>query len=200
VTRSDPITRSHPIQVVVAYDFSPSSEQALFRAVEVALRAPQHVLHVVGALDPRDGFASLGPLKGVTYETADRVQQLIKERVVEAFAGRPAAADVQFFVHARIGKPANEILGVASEVGADLIFIGSHGKTGVERFLLGSVSERVVREAQCPVMIAREKTYPDVDLMKVTRFEHARAPHREPHRYSYSNSQVILRPNDWPLN
>lgn len=194
------MTEAHPLHVVVAYDFSPSSEQALIRAVEVALRAPQHVLHIVGALDPHNGLASLGPLKGVTYETADRVQQLIKERVVNAFAGRPAASEVQFFVHARIGKPANEILDVAREVGADLIFIGSHGKTGVERFLLGSVSERVVREALCPVMIAREKTYAEVDLMKVTRFDHARTPHREPHRYSYSNRQVILRPNDWPIN
>lgn len=183
----------HPVQVVVAYDFSPSSEQALARAIEVAARAPQHVLHIICALDPH------ARLKGATYETADRLHQMIIERVTSAFAGRATASDVQFFVHARIGNPAEEILDLAGEIGADLIFIGSHGRTGVERLLLGSVSERVVRKAKCPVLVARPKTYADVDLLRVTRYEHERTPHREPHSYMYSNRQVVLRPKDWPL-
>ena len=187
------IETRRPVQVVVAYDFSPSAEQALMRAVDVAARAPQHVLHIIGALEPQV------PLKGVTYDTADRLHKLIAERVVAAFAGRETASEVQFFVHARIGKPAKEILALASEVGADLIFIGSHGKTGVERLILGSVSESVVREAKCPVLVARPKTYADVDLLRVTRYEHERAPHREPHCYTYTNRQVVTRPNDWPL-
>lgn len=189
----------NPIQVIVAYDFSPSSEEALARAVDVAARAPQHVLHVVTVLDPADRAFSVGTLHGVTYETADRVQEIVAERVKNAFAGRSTAADVQFYIHARIGKPANEILALGYEVGADLLFIGSHGKTGIERFLLGSVSERVVREARCPVMVIRPKTYPHVDLLQVEKVEHARAPHREPHCYTYSNQQVVMRPTDWPL-
>jgi nucleotide-binding universal stress UspA family protein len=189
-----------PVQIVVAYDFSPSSEQALARAVEVAARAPQHVLHVVAVLDPHTRSAAVEPLERVSYETADRLQQLIMERVRAAFAGRPTAAEVQFFVHARIGKPAQEILALASEVGADLIFIGSHGKIGVERLLLGSVSERVVREAGCPVMVVRSKSYADVDLLKIAHYDHARTPHRQPHCYTYTNRQVILRPADWPIS
>ena len=191
---------NHPVQVVVAYDFSPSSEQALGRAVEVAARAPQHVLHIIAVLDPHDRAASGGLMKGVTYETADRLQAALVERVTATFAGRPTAAEVQFFVHARIGKPAAEILALASEVGADLIFIGSHGKTGLDRILLGSVSERVVREAGCPVLVARPKTYADIDLMKVMRYDHPRAPHREPHLYTYKNRQVQLRPDEWPIS
>jgi nucleotide-binding universal stress UspA family protein len=179
-----------PVQVVVAYDFSPSSEQALGRAVEVAARAPQHVLHIVSVLDPHEH---------ATAEVADRVREELLAHATAAFAGRPTAAEVQFFVHARIGQPAAEILMLAREVGADLIFIGSHGKTGIERLLLGSVSERVVREAGCPVMVARPKTYPDVELLKIMRYEHERAPHREPHCYTYTNNQVLLRPNDWPI-
>ncbi len=190
---------NRPIQVVVAYDFSPSSEEALARAVDVAARAPQHVLHIVAALDSQDRATS-GPFAGVTYETADRVQAMIRERVTGAFAGRTTAAEVQFFIHARIGKPAAEILALASEVGADLIFIGTHGKTGLERFVLGSVSERVAREAGCPVMITRAKTYADVALLKVTPFEHERTPHREPHCYTYTNRQVIFRPEYWPIS
>lgn len=194
------IAALHPVQVVVGYDFSPSSEQALARAVEVAARAPQHVLHIVAALDPHDRVSLAGELEDPSYDTAERVQKLILERVTTAFAGRSTASDVQFFVHARIGNAAKEILAVASDVGADLIFIGSHGKTGVERLVLGSVSERVVREAGCPVLVARSKKYADVDLLRITRFEHERTPHREPHVYTYSNRQVIMRPDDWPIS
>jgi nucleotide-binding universal stress UspA family protein len=53
------------------------------------------------------------------------------------------------------GGPAETIAKVASEWGADLIVIGSHGRTGVRRVLLGSVAEGVVRSAPCPVLIAR---------------------------------------------
>jgi nucleotide-binding universal stress UspA family protein len=190
----------HPVQVVVAYDFSPSSEQALARAIEVAARAPQHVLHIVAAIDPHDPFAGSGPLHKVSYEAAGEVQKVIMENVTSAFAGRETGSEVQFFVHARIGKPATQILALAAEVGADLIFIGSHGKTGVERMLLGSVSERIVREAKCPVLVARPKTYADIELLHVTRYDHQRTPHREPHCYTYSNRQVLLRPNAWPIS
>ena len=194
------IQASHPVQVVVAYDFSPSSEQALARAIEVAARAPQHVLHIVSAIDPHDRLAGATVWTSVSYDTAEAVQKLITEGVTKAFAGRETASDIQFFVHARLGKPAAEILALASEIGADLIFIGSHGKTGVERLLLGSVSERVVREAKCPVLVARAKTYADIDLLRVTRYDHERTPHREPHCYTYSHRQVLLRPDDWPLS
>ncbi|MBX3157707.1 MAG: universal stress protein [Deltaproteobacteria bacterium] len=187
------IEPAHPIQVVVAYDFSPSSELALARAIDVAARAPQHVLHIVAAIEPR-GFAH------ASYGDAEAVQRSIIENVTVAFAGRPTAADVQFFVHARIGKAADQILALASEVGADLIFIGSHGTTGVERWLLGSVSERVVREARCPVMVVRAKTYADVELLRVVRYDHERAPHREPHCYTYTDRRVLLRPDAWPIS
>ena len=187
-----------PIQVVVAYDVSPSSEVALARAIDVAARAPQHVIHVVVAIDPHDRVPT-SRRGAVTYETAQSIQATITEHVTAAFAGRTTAADVQFYVHARIGTPAAEILALASEVGADLIFIGTHGKTGVERLLLGSVSERVVREARCPVLVARPKGYAEVNLLKVFRYDHERPHHREPHRYTYTNRQVVLRPTDWPL-
>ena len=188
---------NQPIQVVVAYDFSPSAEHALARAIEVAARAPQHVLHVLTAIDHHDGPQAKS---GTAYDNAEHVQRLLVEVMKQAFAGRPTASEVQFFVHARIGKPAQEILQLAAEVGADLIFIGSHGKTGLERLVLGSISERVVREALCPVMVARPKGYPHVELLKVVPFDHARTAHREPHRYSYTNNQVIARPPDWPLS
>ena len=187
-----------PVQVVVAYEFSPSAEAALERAVEVACRAPQHVLHVLAAIDSRHGMP-IAPTNHVTYEYAEQIQRMVSERIKSLFTGRASASEVQFFVHARIGRPADEILKLAEEVGADLVFIGSNGRTGVERVVLGSVSERVVREAKCPVLVARPRTYKDVPLEHVIKYDHDRKSYAPPHRYTYVNNQVINRPNDWPL-
>ena len=188
-----------PVQVVIAYDFSLSAEQALLRAVEVACRAPQHVLHVIAALDARQGLPVLAS-KNIDWEYAEKVQAMLAERVKLAFAGRPSVSEVHFFVHARIGKPVEEILTLCREVAADLVFIGSHGATGIERLVLGSVSERVVREAKCPVMVVRAKAYEPVELMDVYRYDHERKPHAAPHRYAYADRKAITRPNDWPIS
>ncbi len=193
------MSESKPVQVVVAFDFSPSSELALARAVEVVARAPQHVLHVAAILSEHNG-SLFGTLGGVTYHDAENLQKKVSEKVAAAFEGRPTASEVEFYVHARIGKPYEEILDLSREVSADLIFIGSHGKTGLERLVLGSVSERVVREAQCPVMVVREKTYEPVTRERVIRNDHPRAFHATPHRYSYADKRVTLRPSDWPLS
>ncbi len=192
------MTEPRPIQVVVAYDFSPSAEEALARAVDVACRAPHHVLHVVTAIDPHGGLP-IAPTTEVDYLYAERIQKMVSARMTAAFAGRTAAHEVQFFVHARIGKPVDEILELARSIGADLIFIGSHGKKGVERYVLGSTSERVVREAKCPVMVVRHKTYDHVDLLHVFEYEHERTPYHPPHRYVYLDERVIRRPADFPL-
>lgn len=192
----NPVIR--PVQVVVAYDFSPSSEEALLRAIEVACRAPHHVLHVIAAIDARHGLA-VHPATKIDYDYAEKIQELVTARLTAGFAGRKTASEVQFFVHARIGKPAEEVLALADEVGADLVFIGTHGKTGLDRMMLGSVSERVVREAKCPVMVVRTKTYPDKELMHVFKYEHDRPGYHPPHRYSYIEDRVMMRPKDWPM-
>jgi nucleotide-binding universal stress UspA family protein len=57
----------------------------------------------------------------------------------------------------REGTPVEEILNAARETSADLIVMGTHGRTGLPHVLLGSVAERVVRSAQCPVLTVRAK-------------------------------------------
>ncbi|MEO7095206.1 MAG: universal stress protein [Polyangiales bacterium] len=187
------------VQVVIAYDFSPSAELALQRGIDVACRAPQHVLHIVTAVDGRHGLALL-PTKHVDYDYAARVQELLADHVKRAFAERPSVSEVQFFLHARIGHPAEEILGLCREVSADLVLVGSHGTTGLERLVLGSVSERVAREAKCAVMVVRASTYEPVELLNVIRYDHERKPYTPPHRFSYVDRTAITRPNDWPIS
>ena len=62
---------------------------------------------------------------------------------------------------AEVGDAATTICNVAAEVGADLIIIGSHGRTGVKRLMLGSTSEHVLRHAPCPVLVVREENPKD---------------------------------------
>ncbi len=175
------------VQVVVAYDFSPSAELALVRAIEIAARAPQHVLHIISVLT-RHGS---GPLRASEPDDADRIRTTLSDQLTSLLSGGRRTRAIEFFVHTRIGKRAEQILGLASDVGADLIFIGAHSDddTTVARMFIGSVSERVVRDARCPVVVVRDKTYEDVQLAKMTSNEHGRTPYTPPHRYSYSSEQ-----------
>lgn len=188
-------------QVVVAYDFSETADIALERAVELAVRAPDHVLHFVSVIDPHRGFG-LEEGEHVDWRYAEKVQQELLAALKEIFAERAEGREIHFFVHALIGNAADEILKLAEDVGADMVVIGSHGRTGLKRLLLGSVSEAVVRRARCPVIVARPKAYEDVALEKVVEVTRPDGVHRHarPHRYSYSSSVVQTRPSDWPLN
>jgi nucleotide-binding universal stress UspA family protein len=190
--------RSYLSPVVVAYDFSRSAGAALHRAVALAARAPSHVLHVVCVIDPKEAIPSIPPYNGIDHMYAARVQEALTAEIQHELDKIDVVEPVHFFVHARIGHPVPEILELAREIGADLIIVGSHGMTGIERMLVGSTSERVVREAHCTVEVARPKTYPDVELLAVEQVE----PHDAyvpPHRYTYEDHRVNLRPAEWPL-
>jgi nucleotide-binding universal stress UspA family protein len=188
--------------VVVGYDFSQSGRAALHRAVTLAGRAPFHVLHVVCVVDPKEAIPSLPSYNGVDYMYAARVQEALATETQHELDRADVRADVRgsvhFFVHARIGKAAPEILALAEEVGADLIIVGSKRMTGIERLILGSTSEHVMREAGCTVEIARTKRYPEVELVPIEPAEPAHS-YVPPHRYTYEDHRVNLRPAEWPL-
>jgi nucleotide-binding universal stress UspA family protein len=184
--------------VVVGFDFSVSGEAALTRAVAIAARAPYHVLHVACVVDPRAPIPRIPSYHGVDASYAARVQEALAAEVHDELERQAVATAIDFFVHARIGKAAPELLALAREVGADLIVVGSHGLTGVERFVVGSVSARIVREAGCTVEVARAKQYADKELPDPAVLdEHRFVP---PHRYQYADHRVLLRPTDWPLS
>jgi nucleotide-binding universal stress UspA family protein len=188
-----------PRHVIVAYDFSPEAEHALTLALDTAHRDERIVLHLVAAIPPDYGLP-IAPLAKVDYEYADQIHQRVVERVWAACTDRGVAREVHFFVHARIGAAGHEILSVAEEVGAELILVGSHGRTGVDRMVLGSVSERVVREARCPVMVCRPAEYRPTDLLTVVPVAGPHHRYVRPHRYAYVETRVQKRPDDWPLS
>ncbi len=189
---------SEQSQVVVGYDFSHSGQAALYRAVALASRAPFHVLHFACILDPHGGIHAL-PTKHVDMEYADHVRDQLASVIEQELRNANTEGRVHFNIHVRISKhPAKEILDVARDVGADLIIVGSKGLTGLERVVLGSVSEQIVREAKCSVVIARPKEYAYVPLLDIVEVE--RHPHEHAsHRYTYEDHRATLRPSDWPM-
>ena len=189
-----------PLQthVVVAFDFSHSAHAALERALLLA-RAPAHMLHFVCVIEPHVPIPAVAAPDGVDYEYAERVQRALTDEFEISLRAATVLGRVHFYVHARIGKPADEILSLARDVGADLIVVGTKGLTGVEHLVLGSVAEKVMREAHCTVEVARPKTYDHVDLLEIVDNPAPHHAYAAPHRYSYEDNRVIVRPPDWPL-
>ena len=186
-----------PVQVVVAYDFSPLGRFVLDRAITMAARAPFHVLHFVTVIDPHHGISPVPPEGQIDYRYTDRVRDHMSTAIAEALRAAAVPPGIHFFLHTRIGKASDEILGLATEVGADMIFIGTHGHTGLDRLLMGSVAERVVREAGCPVIVVRPKTYPEVELQSVVEVPLHKTPSSRRYLFSYTNNNVIMRPPEW---
>jgi len=170
----------------------------LQRAIDLAVRAPIHALHFVCVIEPRRPIPAVPTTTGVDYQYAERVQHALTVEIEAKLREMATDSRVSFCVHARIGQPADEILAVAREIGADLIIVGSKPITMFEHLVLGSVSAKVARDAGCTVEIARTKSYPDVELATMVEVtpHHSYVP---PHRYTYDARGLNPRSNDWPL-
>ena len=140
-------------RIVVPFDFSADSVWALETAKELAATYGSR-LDVVHAIMPpmAAGGVADSPLpSGVWVDIEKKIREDLVQRV-ESTAG----PEVPIETHVLEGRAAGRITKFAEEMGADLIVIGSHGLSGLRRFLLGSVSERVVRSAHCPVLVTRQ--------------------------------------------
>jgi nucleotide-binding universal stress UspA family protein len=139
-----------PKTILVPTDFSEFADQALDYAIMLASKLGAHV-HVVNALGILEfGIPELGvALTGTMMESMVRANQEALDKLV---ATHPSANLATIL---RGGDPRSVIVQVANELGADLIVMGTHGRRGVTRMLLGSVAESIVRTAPCPVLTVR---------------------------------------------
>ncbi len=133
--------------VLVPIDFSELSYQAIAPAREyVEAESALKLIHVLTPLHPADPAAM--------WNTLDNEQR--KEKV-KSFLGSKLGEigykEIQ--IEVAIGDPSTQIVDYAKEIEADLIVMPSHGRKGISRFLLGSVTERVVRLSPCPVLILK---------------------------------------------
>jgi nucleotide-binding universal stress UspA family protein len=134
--------------VIVPVDFSPESLAAIDVGLALVGRpAGLHVVHVVVDITPLEAGEVWGVVDPQTRLA--QMRKVLDERLAEAKYGGIQKAVVP-------GEPAHGITNYAQENNADLIVIPSHGRTGLTRLLIGSVAERVVRLAHCPVLVLRK--------------------------------------------
>lgn len=136
-------------RILLPTDGSPGSDHVADQAVELAATTGA-TLHVVSVVDEEASF--------VTSETAEATRKALTdagERAVSRAADRAAETDVTVETEVRTGTPHQVIVEYADEIGADVIVMGTHGRSGLERYLLGSVTERVLRLADQPVLAVK---------------------------------------------
>ena len=146
-----------PTKILLATDGSEEATLAARTAADIAQKTESelHVLHTGGVpvyIDP--GPEALRVAHGAAEETVRREAQGVLDaqaEQIEAGGGKVTRT------HVRLGRPDEEIVILADEIGAGLVMMGSRGLGGIRRLLLGSVSDSVVRHAHCPVMVVRKE-------------------------------------------
>jgi nucleotide-binding universal stress UspA family protein len=145
-----------PKNILVPTDFSEDSDRAFFTALEIAGKGRSRIflLHVISrtvqmcisdyCIDQSIADRILS--EGIVYSN---------EKLRETIARFPDSRTVKVIPDLRKGQPHEEILKEASERKVDLIVIASHGKTGLKKYFIGSVAERVMKEARCAVLLIR---------------------------------------------
>jgi nucleotide-binding universal stress UspA family protein len=143
-------------RILHATDFSSASRPAFARAIALARqnRAPLSIAHALPppAMIVGDGFAT-----PQTYEVIDRSARQHARKQLTALVARARRAGVRATALLLDGAPHEQVPRAARRTRADLIVIGTHGRSGLSKVLLGSVAERVVRFAPCPVLTVRSR-------------------------------------------
>ncbi len=132
-------------KIVVPIDFSANSEKAIRAALDIATdRSAIHLVHVLYPLD------AVSP--GVIWGDMDdaKREQAVK-KTFKKFLKQHDCDGVQTVV--RVGHPGEEIVDFADKLAAELIIVPSHGHHGMKRFMLGSIAEKIIRHAKCPVLV-----------------------------------------------
>ena len=140
---------SLPTHILVPTDFSEHSTRALDYAVELAhkLDAKVHVLNVMGLQ-----FAEY-PI-AITSAMVDDLMEINRKTVADLIAARASKASFAPPTF-EVGDVRVAIETAVRDLGADLIVMGTHGRTGLKRLVLGSVAEAVARCVTCPVLLVR---------------------------------------------
>lgn len=135
-------------RILLATDLSPASEAATTKAITLARDLGAHLL-IISVIDPAVRGAPGGRVERMDQRRAAR------EAAAQAIVvrGRQAGVPVNFLVWE--GEPGPAIVEAAGAEDADLVVVGSHGRGRVGRFLIGSVSDYVIRHAAAPVLIVR---------------------------------------------
>jgi nucleotide-binding universal stress UspA family protein len=144
------------MKILLATDGTPFSEAATQALASTILPKNAEVL-VLGAVEPFLYSAPPQMSSGYAPELAPKREEQMKEAKAAVASAAKALQAAGFTVNTRIveADPRSAILDVAEESKTDLIVVGSHGRRGIQKFLIGSVAESVARHARCSVLIVR---------------------------------------------
>jgi nucleotide-binding universal stress UspA family protein len=138
-------------RILVATDFAESAERALACAVQLARRHGAELVLVHVYMDlPAYPEITAGQVVAIYEEQRAWIEAAL-ERRARAARGEGLLARAVL----RTGPAASTIAETAKDEGADLLVVGTHGRSGLDRLILGSVAERVVRLASCPVLVVK---------------------------------------------
>jgi nucleotide-binding universal stress UspA family protein len=139
-------------KILVPVDFSQHSQQALEEAISLAkvFDSEVHLLHCY-QIHP----AAVSPYGIVIPENFEHDVRMAALRRLAEWREKVAAAGCKVQEHISAHFPTEEIAAVAEKIGADLIVMGTRGLSGIKHVLLGSVAERTIRAAPCPVLTVR---------------------------------------------
>jgi nucleotide-binding universal stress UspA family protein len=141
--------------VLVAVDFGDLSEGAVRAAAALAARGACRELHMVHVLSPPP-TGGLG--ESPTERAVGFIQLMEASRArLDALGSTVSDSVERLTINVRVGRPDVEIAQLASDLEVDVVVVGTHGKKGIERLVLGSVAESVVRNAPCPVFVYRPR-------------------------------------------
>ena len=166
--------QNKPYTLLVGVDFSESADRALQEAFAQASQRTNAEVHVLSALPVASDEARYAVSVYTALDEAPLLDTAIQrlrahvELQLEKFRLAYPAAQLGFRIvsHAHVATAAHSIVQLASDIGADLIVIGTHNPKGIERLLLGSVAESTVRNARCPILVIPPppKSEPEVTI------------------------------------
>jgi nucleotide-binding universal stress UspA family protein len=159
-----------PFVVVVGVDYSETGDLAFQRAVELCQAEPTAALHVVNVAPMvlAAGDVERALIPDPNKRSADveaRLRGYVEKRIGELRAAGKKLPE-RILAHVRWDMPGEEIAQLAADLEADLLVVGTHGRRGLSRVLMGSVAELVVRLAPCPVLVVRPKGLVDVPAIE----------------------------------
>jgi nucleotide-binding universal stress UspA family protein len=144
--------------ILVPVDFSPHSEAALLKACELAkcMKLPLLVLHVVHDPGEMPGYYARIAKKKQLMRIEDIAREMFDDFIASVVKKHPKIAELKAVETMLVlGLPVTRILHVVEKTDATMVVMGSQGRTGLERMMLGSKAEQVVRLCPVPVMIVK---------------------------------------------
>ncbi len=149
--------------IVAGIDFTDISETVVEHAIDSARRHDRPVLHVATVVSiarsffkKRDAEHDREELVAVEAE----LRALVRRKIGDFGQSLQELENWSVHLHARVGQPTEELAALAAEVEADVLIVGRHGERGRVPFFVGSVPERLLKLAACPVMVVQPVDYP----------------------------------------